>query len=198
LLSVSFVISLFSLEAMATICKILSSSEDDLWHFTTSNGRKMGKAIAFVVPFIADKVACPFESDIMYWNEWPVWQPFLLFSAQAFKEQNYMTIYKQQKRDMKLYDGIQNVPKHHPILWSEKIVGKSIEYQSTGNWIATNIVGFSLLLSYPSPCNFMWELEGNVKWLDICPWASLKRYQITLIPSRHARDWCLKICNYLV
>ncbi len=37
--------SLFNLDAMSTICKILSTPTNDLWHFTTTDGRNIGKAI---------------------------------------------------------------------------------------------------------------------------------------------------------
>jgi len=49
--------SLFNLDAMSTICMILSTSNDDLWYFTTSDGRNMMKAIDFMVPFVADKTS---------------------------------------------------------------------------------------------------------------------------------------------
>jgi hypothetical protein len=47
--------SLFNLEAMATICQILSTPEDDLWTFELPDGRGMRKAMAYMVPYIRDK-----------------------------------------------------------------------------------------------------------------------------------------------
>ena len=109
--------SLFNLDAMATICKILSNPADDLWHFTTSDGRKMSKAVEFMFPFVADKKSWPFPKDIMYWDEWPVRQPFLLFSGQAFHQQKYLQRYLGLKRDLTVYEVIRNVPVRHPLLW---------------------------------------------------------------------------------
>ena len=43
--------SLFNLDAMATICQILSSEEDNLWDYTTSDGRNMRKAVEFMCPY---------------------------------------------------------------------------------------------------------------------------------------------------
>ena len=43
--------SLFNLDAMATICQILSTPGDDLWKFTTTDGRSMQKAVAFMYPY---------------------------------------------------------------------------------------------------------------------------------------------------
>jgi len=109
--------SLFNLDAMATICKILSDPTADLWHFTTSDGRNMSKAIEFMVPFITDKTAWPYPKDIMYWDEWPVRQPFLLFSGQVFHQQKYLQLYLGLKRDLTVYEVIRNVPIRHPLLW---------------------------------------------------------------------------------
>jgi len=111
--------SLFNLDAMATICKILSTPADDLWHFTTGDGRNMGRAIAFMIPFVADKASWPFPKDIMYWDEWPVRQPFLLFGGQAFNQQTYLLLYFSQKHDFTVYEVIRNVPIRHPLLWTK-------------------------------------------------------------------------------
>ena len=109
--------SLFNLDAMSTICKILSTKADDLWRFTTPDGRNMSKAVEFMVPFVTDKTKWPFPKDIMYWDEWPVRQPFLLFGAQAFNRQEYLERYLGLKRDLTVYEVIRNVPVRHPLLW---------------------------------------------------------------------------------
>src|SRR3954467_2869857 len=53
--------SLFNLEAMSTICQILSNSGDDLWRFELPDGRGMRKAMAYMVPFIRDKKSWPLK-----------------------------------------------------------------------------------------------------------------------------------------
>ncbi len=109
--------SLFNLDAMSTICKILSTKENDLWRFTTPDGRNMSKAVEFMVSFVINKTTWPFPKDIMYWEEWPVRQPFLLFGAQAFNRQEYLELYLSLKRDLTVYEVIRNVPVRHPLLW---------------------------------------------------------------------------------
>jgi len=47
--------SLFNLEAMAMICQLLSTKEENLWVFEFSDGRGMQKAMSFMTPFIRDK-----------------------------------------------------------------------------------------------------------------------------------------------
>ena len=58
--------SLFNLEAMATICQILSTPQDNLWTFELPDGRGMRRAMAFMAPFIRDKRAWPHPPDVMY------------------------------------------------------------------------------------------------------------------------------------
>ena len=111
--------SLFNLDAMSTICKILSTPTNDLWRFTTTDGRNMGKAIEFMFPFVADKKSWPFPKDIMYWDEWPVRQPFLLFGAQAFHHQKYLNLYLSLKHNLTVYEVVRNVPIRHPLLWEK-------------------------------------------------------------------------------
>ena len=78
----------------------------------------MRKAIEFMVPYVADKTKWPFPKDIMYWDEWPVRQPFLLFGGQAFSNRKYLTLYQSRKHDFKVYEVIRNVPVRHPLLWA--------------------------------------------------------------------------------
>src|SRR4029079_6569385 len=64
--------SLFNLDVLATICVLLSSERDNLWTFTTSDGRSMSKAMAYMYPFIKNKKAWPLKPDVMYDAEWPM------------------------------------------------------------------------------------------------------------------------------
>ena len=77
--------SLFNLEAMATICQILSTPEDDLWTFELPDGRGMRKAMAYMAPYIRDKKSWPKPPDVMYHEHWPMRQASLLFAGVALK-----------------------------------------------------------------------------------------------------------------
>ena len=48
--------SLFNLDAMSTICQILSTPEENLWTFELPDGRGMRRAMAFMVPYIRKAV----------------------------------------------------------------------------------------------------------------------------------------------
>src|SRR5712691_8002892 len=75
--------SLFNLEAMAMVCQILSTPEDNLWAFELPDGRGMRKAMEFMFPYILNKKSWPLKADVMYDGEWPMRQSSLLFAGLA-------------------------------------------------------------------------------------------------------------------
>ena len=109
--------SLFNLDAMATICHILSDRQHDLWQFTTEDGRNMQKAVAWLYPYIADKSSWPFAEDVMYWDEWPVAQPALLFSVVNSPDNAYWETWKRLDHFPVNDEVIRNLPIRHPLLW---------------------------------------------------------------------------------
>jgi hypothetical protein len=46
--------SLFNADAMAAVCWILSTPDEDLFKFTTGDGKSMCKGVEYIAPFIAD------------------------------------------------------------------------------------------------------------------------------------------------
>lgn len=109
--------SLFNLDAMATICQLLSDDKENLWKFTLPDGRNMKLAIAFLYPFVADKKQWPYKQDVMYWNEWPVAQPFLLFGANACDNKDWFGVWKRLSHQPDNEEVIRNLPVRHPLLW---------------------------------------------------------------------------------
>ena len=77
--------SLFNMDAMATLAQILSTPEDDLWEYVTPEGNCMRKGVEFITPYVEDKGRWPLRQDIMYWDEWPVAQPYLIFAWNHWK-----------------------------------------------------------------------------------------------------------------
>ena len=109
--------SLFNADAMATVCEILSTPEDNLWEFTTSDGRNMHKAAEYIYPFIKDKSSWPHKHDVMFWEFWPVRSPILLFSAEAYGEPKYLELWKSLDGSPTNEEVIRNLPIRHPVLW---------------------------------------------------------------------------------
>jgi len=53
----------------------------------------------------------------MYWNDWPVAQPFLVFGANAFNNTDWLNTWKQLDHDPKVEEIIRNVPVRNPLIW---------------------------------------------------------------------------------
>jgi len=111
--------SLFNLEAMATICQILSTQEEDLWTFELPDGRGMRKAMAFMVPYIRDKKAWPKPPDVMYDQYWPMRQASLLFAGVALKEPSYLDLWSSLPADSEVEEVVRNFFIRQPLLWFE-------------------------------------------------------------------------------
>ncbi|CAN5527598.1 alginate lyase family protein [soil metagenome] len=109
--------SLFNLDAMTTICQILSDSTDNLWTFATADGRTIRQAIEYMHPYVADKARWPLRPDVMYWNDWPVAQPFLVFGASAFNQSDWLATWKTLNHDPQVEEVIRNLPVRHPLIW---------------------------------------------------------------------------------
>jgi hypothetical protein len=109
--------SIFNLDAMTTICQILSTKENDLWNYQTKDGKSIKKGIAFLYPYIVDKNKWPFKHDVMYWENWPVAQPSLVFGAVAFANKNWLEIWKKLDHSPTEQEVIRNLPVRHPLIW---------------------------------------------------------------------------------
>jgi hypothetical protein len=109
--------SLFNLDAMAMVCQILSTPQDDLWKYQTADGKSVKKGISYLYTFVADKSKWTFKPDVMYWNDWPVAQPFLLFGARAYRVKDWYTTWKSLDHDPKVEEVIRNLPIRHPLIW---------------------------------------------------------------------------------
>lgn len=109
--------SLFMIDAMAGVAQIASTPEDDLWNFELPDGRGMKLGMEFIVPYIQDKSSWPKKPDVMYWNEWPVRQPSLVFAGYQFQRPDYLATWKKLEADPTTYEVLRNLPLRHPLLW---------------------------------------------------------------------------------
>lgn len=109
--------SLFNLDAMASICQILSTKEDNLFTYTTKDGLNMDLGLQFMQPFIANKSLWPYPKDVMYWEEWPVRQSSLLFGGIALNNKKYTDLWKSLPADFTNPEVIRNMPVRYPLLW---------------------------------------------------------------------------------
>jgi hypothetical protein len=109
--------SIFNLDAMVMVCEILSDKTHDLWTFTLSDGRSIRKGIGFLYPYVRDKSAWPYGKDVMYWDNWPVAQPALVFGALKFNKQDWFDTWKRLDHEPKVEEVIRNLPIRNPLIW---------------------------------------------------------------------------------
>lgn len=109
--------SLFNLDAMSTICQLLSTPDNDLWHFTADSSKNIAKGMAFLYPYVNDKSKWPYAKDVMYWDNWPVAQPFLIFGAAAFQQPDYFVLWLAYDEDPAEEEVLRNLPIRNPLIW---------------------------------------------------------------------------------
>ena len=109
--------SLFVLDAMAMVAQIASTPKDDLWAYTLPDGRGMAKGMQFLFPYLEDKAAWPYGEDVLYWDEWPVRHPSLLFGGLNLERPEYVELWKRLEPDPAVPEVLRNLPVRHPLLW---------------------------------------------------------------------------------
>jgi len=142
--------SLFTLDAMTTICQVLSTQADNLFEFTAENGRSIGLGISFLAPFVQNKSLWSYPKDVMYWEEWPVRHPFLLFGGLALDEPDYLKIWKDLDENFDNPEVVRNMPVRFPLLWvsegslqSSELSLVNISQVDTDKFKAIGVVSYS-------------------------------------------------------
>ena len=115
--------TVFNLDAFAAICQILSTPRDDLWRFELADGRGIGRGVAYLAPFIADKGSWHFAKDVMYFDQWPVRHPSLLFAGAAYHNRRYLDLWASLLPAPAVDEVLRNLPVRHPLLWLPPVVG---------------------------------------------------------------------------
>ncbi len=100
--------SLFNLDAVMTIAHMYKITDPYL-----------KKSIEFMYPFIADKKNWPYPKDVMYWDEWPVASPLLLFGFQSYGETKWLNAWKHLNHFPENEEVIRNLPIRNPLIWIE-------------------------------------------------------------------------------
>jgi hypothetical protein len=109
--------SIFNLDAMAILAQTLTTKDDNLWTWTMPDGRGMGKAMAWMFPYLADRKKWPKPPDVMYFEEWPVRQPSLIFGGIALDRPEYVELWKKLNPDPTVEEVLRNWPVRQPLLW---------------------------------------------------------------------------------
>jgi hypothetical protein len=109
--------SLFNLDALSTVCQILSTTQDNLFTFQLPDGRGMRRVLAFMYPFIANKKSWPHPPDVEYFEQFPLRHPSLLFAGLAYSAAEYLSLWKTLNPDPTVEEAVRNYPIRQPVLW---------------------------------------------------------------------------------
>jgi hypothetical protein len=109
--------SLFNLDAFMTAAEILSDESNNLYAYKTADSKNLELGAEFMYPYVKDKSKWPYQPDVMYWDEWPVRHPFLLFAGRAYNHPEYIELWKTLDGYPETQEVIRNLPIRHPLLW---------------------------------------------------------------------------------
>ncbi len=109
--------SLFNLDAMTMVAEILSDSQNNLWEYKTPDGKTLEAALEFMFPYIKNKSIWPYQKDVMYFDDWPVRQPSLLFGGIAYDKPKYINLWKTLNPAPEKEEILRNFFIRQPILW---------------------------------------------------------------------------------
>jgi hypothetical protein len=109
--------SIFNLDVLTMLCVSLRAPTDDLFRFTTDDGRGICKAAAFLYPYLQDKKTWPYAKDVEHFDSLPVRSPSLLFCGLACSHPEYIALWKQLNPDPTDPEIIRNYPVRQPLLW---------------------------------------------------------------------------------
>jgi Alginate lyase len=112
--------SIFQADNLATLCVLLSTTNEDFWKFTLPDGRTPRNAINFIYPYLADKdqwLADGYRKDVTHWDDWPVRQPCLIFAYAEFGDEKYFDLWKKLNADPTDLEVRRNMAITQPLLW---------------------------------------------------------------------------------
>ena len=109
--------SLFNLDAFMTCAEILSDANNNLYEFSTPKGLSLKRGAAYLFPYVNNKSSWPYEPDVMYWDEWPVRHPFLLFAGKAYDNQEYISTWQSLDGYTTSGEVLRNLPIRSPLIW---------------------------------------------------------------------------------
>ncbi|MDA3817116.1 MAG: alginate lyase family protein [Prolixibacteraceae bacterium] len=110
--------SIFNLDAMSLLVQILTlAGDENLWEYTTDDGRGLKKGLEFLYPYIKDKTAWPYQPDVLYWENWPVAQPALVLGGVAYTNEAYIDLWKELEHDPEVTEVQRNLVMRYPLLW---------------------------------------------------------------------------------
>lgn len=127
----------FNLDVMTALAVVCSTPGENLMTWSLPDGRNLVKGVAWLAPYIADKnlwlkevhralldkqenanmTGERVQPDVMYWDNWPVRQPSLIFGALAAGREDWLATWKKLNPEPDVEEIIRNYPIRQPVLW---------------------------------------------------------------------------------
>lgn len=108
--------TLFNLESYAVLAHIASTQKDNLWSYQTKNG-SLRTAWDFMFPYIDDKSTWTRPPDVQHFDELPIQSSGLLFAGLAYKNDNFIQLWKKLSPERQSKEIDRTYPLRQPILW---------------------------------------------------------------------------------
>ncbi len=128
--------SIFNLDVMTALAVVCSTPQENLMTWSLPDGRNLVRGVAWLAPLIADKdlwlktarhdvvakkggvaTSESVKPDVMYWDDWPVRQPCLIFGALAAGNEAWLATWEKLNPDPRVEEIIRNYPIRQPVLW---------------------------------------------------------------------------------
>ena len=109
--------AIFNLDVMTALAVVLSTPAENLMTWSLPDGRSLVRGVEFLAPYLADKSTWPKKPDVMYWDNWPVRQPALLFGALAAGRADWLATWQRLDPDPQVEEVRRNFPIRNPVLW---------------------------------------------------------------------------------
>ncbi|HXF09930.1 MAG TPA: alginate lyase family protein [Desulfuromonadaceae bacterium] len=99
---------------LVAICQILSTSDDNLWQFTTPNGRTIRQTVDYIYPYLEDRSKWPskHKNDSLVPRE-----SNQLFAALAYRDSKYLDLWKILNPDIENEEIRRSCAVTQPVLW---------------------------------------------------------------------------------
>jgi hypothetical protein len=132
--------SIFNLDVMTALAVVCSTPQENLMTWSLPDGRSLVKGVAWIAPLIADKnlwlktarrsvagkkgeteaASESVKPDVMYWDDWPVRQPSLIFGALSSNNPTWLETWKKLNAEPTVEEIIRNYPIRQPVLWLKR------------------------------------------------------------------------------
>lgn len=109
--------SIFVLDNMVTLCQLLSTPEENLWAYTTPDGKNISLGLDYLLPFLQDKTRWPYPPDVMHFEAWPARASFMVFAGAALRREDYLQLYAALPDKPEDEEVLRNLAVRQPMLY---------------------------------------------------------------------------------